>query len=229
MSGADKRRWTRKPIKLVVSYSYYAGTFVTSAGRTITLNLSEQGALIEMPERIPLDEIITLEMHLDFADLIMLQAHVVHVGTRQNNLYPIGVSFRNLTPDDEYKLNRQMQKDASIPGKERRQTSRKPIHIAARYSYYAKTFVTSMGETITLNLSQRGALVQLSEPIPVNEIMMLTLNLERGNPIVLESRVAHVSPLPQHKFAIGVEFKNLLPNDEYLLRLQLDKPAPISR
>ena len=228
MSGADKRRWTRKPINLAVSYSYYAGTFVTSTGQAVTLNLSERGALIELPDLVSLDEVITLEVHLDFAKPLLLQAHVVHIGKRKDNVYPIGLSFRNLTHDDEYLLNRQMQKDPSIVGQERRQSTRKPIRLDARYSYYAKTFVTSMGETITLNLSQHGALVQLSEPIPMNEILMLTLNLEQGNPIVLESRVAHVNPMSQNQFAIGVEFKNILSNDEYLLKLQLQKSAPNS-
>ena len=219
----EKRRWTRKPLKLTASYSYYAGTFVTSTGQTVTLDLSERGALIQMPAPVPIDEAIALTLNLDRGGSVMLEAHVVHVGTAKNGIYPIGVSFRNLTVDDEYLLNRQMQKDVAAPGQERRRDPRKPIHLAARYSYYAKTFVTMMGESITLNLSQRGALIQLQEPIPVKEIIMLTLNLEHGNPIVLETLVVRVNPSTQQKFDIGVEFKNLMPNDVYLLNLQLQK------
>jgi hypothetical protein len=164
----EKRRWIRKPIKLTASYSYYAGTFVTSTGQTVTLDLSEHGALIQMSNSVPIGEVITLKLNLDQGETVMLEAHVVRVGTPKNNDYPVGVSFRNLTVDDEYLIDRQLQKDSGAPGRERRGAPRKPIHIAARYSYYAKTFVTMMGETITLNLSERGALIQLKEPIPVN-------------------------------------------------------------
>jgi hypothetical protein len=52
---------------------------------------------------------------------------------------------------------------------------------------------------------------------------MLTLNVQHGNPIVLETLVVRVNPSTQQKFDIGVEFKNLMPNDEYLLNLQLQK------
>ena len=218
----EKRQWIRKPIQLIATYSYYAGTFVTSTGQTVTLNFSERGALIQMSAPVPIDEIITLKLNLDLGGLVVLEAHVVHVGTPKNGIYPIGVSFRNLTVDDEYRLNRQMHKDSGAPGQEKRRAPRKPISIVARYSYYAKTYITAMGETVTVNLSQRGALIQLKEPVPVNEIIMLTLNVERGNPIVLETRVAHVSPATQNQFAIGIEFKNLTSNDEYLLGLQMN-------
>lgn len=223
MLSMEKRHWTRKPIQLTASYSYYAGMFVTTTGQTVTLDLSERGALIQMSEPVPIDEVISLTLNVEEGGPIVLEAHVAHVGMPRNDVYLIGVSFRNLSVDDEYLLDRQLQKDVSAPpGPDKRRAPRKPISIVARYSYYAKTFVTSMGETVTLNLSQRGALIQLNEPIPANEMIMLTLNVERGNPIVLECMVVHVNPSAEKKFAIGVEFKNLMPNDEYLLKLQLN-------
>ena len=230
MSNAEKRRWLRKPIKLTAIYSYYAGTFVTSTGQTVTLDLSERGARIEIPVQLHIGEVVTLKLYTEADNPITLDTRVAHVGVSKNGMYPTGVSFRNLSHDDEYVLNRQMQKDASTAfGQEKRRSPRKPILLSARYSHYSKDFVTSMGETITLNLSQRGALIRLPVPIPLDEIVMLTLDLDDGNSLVFETRVAHVNPAPQGKFAIGVEFKDLLPKDEFALNQQLQRPTPNSQ
>lgn len=77
------------------------------------------------------------------------------------------------------------------------------------------------GEAITLNLSERGALIRTTQPVDVGETLNITLFLEDGRRIDLDGRVAHVIPQADASADIGIAFRNLTEEDKYQIQIQL--------
>ena len=101
-----------------------------------------------------------------------------------------------------------------------RRAPRKPIELSATFSYLAGTWVSASGEAVTMDLSEGGALIRSSRALEVGEILSLTLSLDNSRHVVLEGRVTHVVQA-DGVYKVGVAFRNLTPEDEYLIALQL--------
>jgi hypothetical protein len=103
-----------------------------------------------------------------------------------------------------------------------RRAPRKPVRLVATFSYLAGTWVSTTGEAVTLDLSAGGALIRSSHAPEIGAILSLTLTLEDRRPVVLEGRVTRVVRA-REGYDIGVAFRNLTAEDQYLIELQVLK------
>ena len=106
---------------------------------------------------------------------------------------------------------------------EQRRVLRKPVQLSAFFSHRTGTWVAKGGDAMTLNLSERGALIRSQHAFASGDELGLALNLSGGKSVHVEGRVAHVEPLEGGVFDVGVHFRNLTPDDQYLIELQLAK------
>ena len=109
---------------------------------------------------------------------------------------------------------------------EYRRAARKLLNAPGAYSYLAGTRLTLAGEAVILNLSERGALIRTKVPLQVrtDDVMDITLSLDEAK-VTVEGRIARVVPQANGSCDIGVAFRNLSAEDEYLLALELTKKA----
>jgi hypothetical protein len=105
-----------------------------------------------------------------------------------------------------------------------RRALRKPIELSATFSYLAGTWVSASGEAVTLDLSEGGAQLRSSRALEVGEILSLTLSLDDSKHVVLEGRVTRVVQA-DGGYNVGVAFRNLTPEDQYLIELQVLKKS----
>ncbi len=110
---------------------------------------------------------------------------------------------------------------------ENRRAARKPLNVPAEYSYQAGTWVTAAGEAVTLNLSEHGALIRSKVPLHVltGDVISVKLGLDHGS-VTLDGRVARLVPHDDGSCELGIVFRNLSAEDEYLLVRQLMKKGP---
>ena len=101
MSQPEHRRTERKPIHL------HASVTPLDDGTPIpveTLNLSKRGTLIESKDKLLPEEVCTFKIVTADARVVQVQGRVAWVTRQDNGLYRAGVSFRNLSVDEEYWL-----------------------------------------------------------------------------------------------------------------------------
>jgi hypothetical protein len=105
---------------------------------------------------------------------------------------------------------------------EHRSAARKPFNLPAEYAYPAGTGLASGKEAVTLNLSERGALIRSKVLVQVitDDVISLSLGLDQGK-VTMEGRVARVVPNATGTCDIGVVFRNLSAENEYILARQL--------
>jgi hypothetical protein len=108
MKSIEHRRSPRKQANLLASFSRIEAGYMTNAGYGRALNLSEAGALIELPDPMSPGQQCRFTLLLDYGHNVQLEGRVVRVIPEANGLYQVGVAFRNLTPEDQYLLARQL-------------------------------------------------------------------------------------------------------------------------
>jgi hypothetical protein len=109
MERAEKRRSARKPTNLPTTFSYVTGTWTTSSGEAVTLDLSARGAQLRARQPMAVGEVVALTLNLDGAPRVDLEARVAWV-EKVGAEYRAGVAFRNMGPDQEYRIGRQLAK-----------------------------------------------------------------------------------------------------------------------
>ncbi len=107
MEVAEKRRSARTPTRLPALFSYATGIWTMSNGEAVTLDLSERGAQLVSERLLPLGEIIALTLELDGGISLNLQGRVVWV-EQAGAEYRAGVAFRNMGPDEVYRIEKQL-------------------------------------------------------------------------------------------------------------------------
>jgi hypothetical protein len=109
---------------------------------------------------------------------------------------------------------------------EKRRASRNPIELSAQLSYLAGTWVTAAGEAVTLDLSPLGALMRTNRPLTVGQGITFTLALRDEHNVIIEGRVARVGSQANRKYDLGIAFRDLTAEDEYLLALEVARKTP---
>lgn len=107
MEWAEKRRSLRKPTHMPASFSYAAGIWTTSNGDAMTRNLSEHGAQLVPAQPLPVGEVIQLTLRLDAATSVDVDARVVWA-EQAGAEHRVGLAFRNLGPEEEYRIQRHL-------------------------------------------------------------------------------------------------------------------------
>jgi hypothetical protein len=77
----------------------------------------------------------------------------------------------------------------------------------------------------TLNLSSTGALIESSDRLVVKDVCTFKLVTDDGRSADIQGRIVWVEQGPGGAYRAGVAFRNLTPDEQYLLDLQLARGA----
>lgn len=104
--------------------------------------------------------------------------------------------------------------------KEQRRTKRKPLHLRASVS--SDDAMNSEPIPVsTLDLSTKGALIESTEPLFENQVCAFRLVTNDARTVQVEGRIAWVKLQEKGIYHAGVVFRNLSPDEEYWLSLQM--------
>lgn len=90
----DRRTEPRAKAASQITFECFRRGLKISQGYARTINLSEHGALVEMPCAMDLDVALILSVHAPFYTLV-IQGNVVHSRQISENSYHIGVHLTN--------------------------------------------------------------------------------------------------------------------------------------
>ena len=108
---------------------------------------------------------------------------------------------------------------------EKRHSQRKPIALSALVSCGGAIADHASGSVHTLNLSKAGALIESFDPMFTGEVCTFTLMPDVGPSAAIRGHVIWVEESSSGAYHAGVAFRNLTPDEEYLLDLQLVRGA----
>ena len=107
MSGTERRKSPRVTAHLLASFRCIDGGTVTNTGFVRTLNISEEGALLESPDDFPVGQTLALEFLLDYDRMVNVEGRVLRVHKNKEG-YRIAVTFTNLTSANRRLLAKQV-------------------------------------------------------------------------------------------------------------------------
>jgi c-di-GMP-binding flagellar brake protein YcgR len=106
MPEKERRRAPRTETKLLVSYRAQV-TEPTPAGFVRSLNLSEQGMLLESPDRFEAGQLLTFEILLDYDLAAWVRGKVLRVQAQPDGSNRVAVEFENVSPETQKILKAQ--------------------------------------------------------------------------------------------------------------------------
>jgi hypothetical protein len=107
MTSSERRKAPRVTAHLLASFRCIDDGTVTLTGFVRTLNISEEGALLESPDTFKTGQTLALEFLLDYDRMVNVEGRVLRV-TRNKEGYRVAVSFTNLTPANRRLLAKQV-------------------------------------------------------------------------------------------------------------------------
>ena len=105
MADKEQRHSQRKAVVLNASVSHIDSFGVSKPIAVKTLNLSKTGTLIESPEKLYPGELCSFNIVTHDAKNVFLQGRIIWVNPEADGKYRAGVSFRNLSADEEYLIS----------------------------------------------------------------------------------------------------------------------------
>ena len=108
----EKRHFQRKLVALHSFVSCDAPGLFKIPKPVQTLNLSSTGALIESPDRLIPEDVCTFKVVTDDGHRGEIQGRIVWVAQNPDGVYRAGVTFRNISPDEQYLLDLQLVRSA---------------------------------------------------------------------------------------------------------------------
>ncbi len=107
MNHPERRAKPRVTAHLLASYRCIEDGVVTLSGFIRTLNISEEGALLESPDEFKVGQVLSLEFLLDYDRIVSVEGRVTRVH-KDKKPYRIAVIFTNLTPASRRLLAKQI-------------------------------------------------------------------------------------------------------------------------
>ncbi len=107
MAGTERRKSPRVTAHLLASFRCIEGGSVSNTGFVRTLNISEEGALLESPDEFSIGQILSLEFLLDYDRMVNVEGRVLRVSKNKEG-YRIAVTFTNLTSANRRLLAKQV-------------------------------------------------------------------------------------------------------------------------
>ncbi len=108
---------------------------------------------------------------------------------------------------------------------EKRRAQRKEVVLHASMSREGVSWFSSDLEIQTLNLSRTGALITSPELLAPGEYCTITVSKPNGGYGDIPVRVVRSERDPNGVYRVGVAFRNLSPDQEYLVDLHLIRNA----
>ena len=105
--------------------------------------------------------------------------------------------------------------------KEKRQVNRKGLNLRASIEGSNYDGSDDSVPVRTLNLSAKGALIESTQEIFVGSVCTFTFLTDNGREASVQGRIVWVKANEDHTYDAGVVFRNLSPEAEYLISLQL--------
>lgn len=110
-----------------------------------------------------------------------------------------------------------------MSAEEKRRSQRKKVELQASMSREGVSWFSSDIEIKTLNLSRTGALITSPELLAPGEYCTITVSKPTGGYGDIPVRVVRAEKDEQGVYRVGVAFRNLSPDQEYLVDLHLLK------
>lgn len=108
-----------------------------------------------------------------------------------------------------------------MASKEQRKVNRKGLVLRASVACSGNDGKSESLPVRTINLSIKGALIESSEEIFVDNICTLSLVTSDARNVPVQGRIVWVKTYESSTYRAGVIFRNLSPDAEYLISLQL--------
>ncbi len=183
----ERRRFARYLIVLPLLYKS-RGPAPSRVGVGWTRNLGEGGTCAELNERLQLGTPLTARLQMD-RGLVEVEAHVVWVQDPAPVAGGIqhGLAFDSIPPDQQHILQ-----DVLVSrGEKRRAAVRLPLDIAVTCRPKGQAGPSLPGRTG--NISRGGLLLYLSQVVPPETVLELTLHSPYG-PLTAEGVIVWVAP-----------------------------------
>ena len=104
---------------------------------------------------------------------------------------------------------------------EKRHSQRKLVALRTFVSRDAARSFSAPMSAQTLNLSSTGALIESPNQLSPDEVCTFTLATDDGHSGEIQGRIVWVAQNAGGAYRAGVAFRNLTPDEQYLLDLQL--------
>ena len=108
-----------------------------------------------------------------------------------------------------------------MANKEQRKVNRKGLVLRASVMCVSNSKNAESLPVRTINLSTKGALIEASEEVFVNDLCTLSLVTNDARNVPVQGRIIWVKTYEDSTYRAGVAFRNLSPDAEYLISLQL--------
>ncbi len=108
---------------------------------------------------------------------------------------------------------------------EKRRSERKLVALRAVVVHEMAKPLSLPASVQTLNLSKKGALIESPEQLFAGEVCTFSLLTNDGKSSDIQGRVVWAEKVGANAYRAGVAFRNLSPDEEYLLDLQLVRSA----
>ena len=108
-----------------------------------------------------------------------------------------------------------------MPSQEHRKVNRKGLSLRASVACTSYDTSDSSVPVKTLNLSTKGALVESTDELFVDIVCRFNLVTSDGRNVLLQGRIVWVKAQEDGTYRAGVVFRNLSPEEEYIISLQL--------
>ncbi len=105
--------------------------------------------------------------------------------------------------------------------KEQRKVGRKGLVLHASVACAGDGKASDSLPVRTINLSTKGALIEASEEVFINNICTFSLVTSDAHNVPVQGRIVWVKTYENSIYRAGVVFRNLSPDAEYLISLQL--------
>lgn len=109
--------------------------------------------------------------------------------------------------------------------KEQRRTPRKLVSIRAYVRTETEAFYGTPTKIQVRDLNRTGAMLHSTQLLRTGDEVTITLIADDGSSGVLEARIVWAERDDKGEYNAGVAFRNLSPDEEYLVDLQLVRSA----
>ena len=219
--NSDRRKLARYLIHLPLLHKPKAPTPI-KAGVGWTRNLSEGGTCVDLTDRLPLGTRLHVRVQTDRGP-IEVEAEVVWAGepASPGEAVPHGITFEQIAPDQQHSFRDLLESR----GEKRHAGVRLPLDIPVTCQPKDQDGPSVEGRTG--NMSRGGMLLRLSEAIPPQTVLKLTLHTPQG-PVTAEGEIVWVDPperrTPGEPIAHGLRFTVLGWSTSLSLGLYLVEP-----
>ncbi len=201
--GAERREAVRKKIKVkkIFAAKITADSQLQQCFFHI-FDISETGMRIHSDIPLPLQETVNLSFvaNIEFS----VNAKCVWKKELAGGMYILGIQFMDVT-EEQLEAIRSITNKYSPDNKRTNKRLQRFLSVELNYGETQQQF-----SVFTLDISQTGMRITYDSPLPENQLVPMTVQLEYDKPpIQLQAKVVHQALNSIGQYVIGLNFENL--------------------